>query len=85
MNDRNLSNLALTIIEIINQQYNVHVLVVKGQIQDMMKITGKKLDNSEFKDAITHLEAIKFIQRLSTNSDVLILTEEGKKFLQSNI
>ena len=80
-----LSNLELTIIEIVSQQHDVHILVVKGQIQDMMKITGKLLDDSEFNNALTRLESIKFIQRMSTNSDILVITKEGKKFIQSNI
>ena len=85
MNSLELSNLELTIMEIVSQQHDVHILVVKGQIQDMMKITGKNLDDSEFNNALTQLESIKFIQRLSTNSNVLVLTKEGNKFIKSNI
>ncbi|MHA1941542.1 MAG: hypothetical protein ACXACP_04535 [Candidatus Hodarchaeales archaeon] len=85
MNNPILSNLALTILEIVSQQQDVHILVVKGQIQDMAKITGGGFDNSEFNNALSQLESIEFVQRLPTNSDLLVSTDKGKSYLQSNV
>jgi hypothetical protein len=76
-----ISNLALSILEIIAQQRNVHILVIKGQLQEMSKITGKILDNSQFDQAIQQLEEKKLIKKINPKKDTLILTPKGKEYL----
>ena len=76
-----ISNLALSILEIIFQQRNVHILIVKGQLQEMSKITGQDLNDSEFEEAIQQLEEKKLIKKISHRKDVLILTSKGKEYL----
>ncbi len=85
MNNPILSNLALTILEIVSQQHDVHILAVKAQLLDMNRITGVKFNNSDFGDAVDQLESIGFIQRLKTQSEILISTDKGKSYLRSNV
>ena len=76
-----LSNIALSILEIIGQQHDVHILLVKGQLQEMSKITDHTVKNSEFEEAIDMLEEKNLIERHEFNTDTLIITSEGKDYL----
>ena len=76
----NLSNLSLTILEIISEQRNVHSLIIKGQIQEMSQLTGKTVSDSEINDAIDHLVTKNLIKQLPT-PNTYVLTEEGKNYL----
>ena len=76
-----ISNVAQTILEIIAQQQDVHILLVKGQLQEMSKITDQKFNLSEFDEAIQLLENTNLIERLKFKKDTFIITSEGKEHL----
>jgi hypothetical protein len=77
-----ISKLALSVLEIVSQQRNVHILVAKGQLQEMSKITGQSLDDSEFEKACLQLEDKKLIKKIGAKKNTLILTPKGKEYLE---
>ncbi len=81
MNEVELSNLSLSILEIIAQQRDIHILLVKGQLQEMSKITGQTLEDSDFNNAIHELEQKDLIKELESKSKSYILTSKGKLVL----
>ena len=76
-----LSNITLSILEIIGQQHDVHILLVKGQLQEMSKITGHSISSDKFEGAIDQLEEKNLIKRLEFKTDTLIITPEGRNYL----
>ena len=80
MNEKNLSNLSLSILEIISEQRNVHSLVIKGQLLDLNKITGSNLSGSEIDDTLILLEKSGLIKELETPKTFSI-TEKGMNYL----
>ena len=75
-----LTNLCLTILEIISEQRNVHSVVIKGQVQEMNKLTGENVTDLEINDAIQHLIQSNLIKQLPT-PNTYVITEEGKNYL----
>ena len=73
-----LSNLSLSILEIIAQQRDIHILLVKGQLQEMNRNTGRTLEDSDFNNAIYELEQRELIKELETNPKSYIITSKGK-------
>ena len=80
MKKPNLSNISLSILEIISEQRNVHSLVIKGQIQELNKITGRSVNDSEIEIEIEHLEQAGLIKQLTT-PNTFAITEEGTNYL----
>ncbi|MHA1237142.1 MAG: hypothetical protein ACTSQ9_05740 [Candidatus Hodarchaeales archaeon] len=80
MKTLNLSNISLSILEIISEQRNVHCLVIKGQIQELNKITGRSVEDSEIEREIEHLEQTGLIKQLTT-PNTFTITEEGTNYL----
>ena len=78
MNERELSNLSLSILEIIAQQRDIHILIVKGQLQEMNKAIGQTLIDTDFEEAIHQLEEKDLIKELEMKSKSYILTSKGK-------
>ena len=78
MNEIELSNLSLSILEIIAQQRDIHILLVKGQLQEMNKITGQTLEDSDFNNSIYELEQKGLIKELETKPKSYIITSKGK-------
>ena len=76
------TNLAQSILEIIAQKRDVHILMVKGQLQEISKITGRSLDNSKFEETIQQLEKKKLIKKIDPKNDIIILTSKGKEYLE---
>ncbi len=80
MKKPNLSNISLSILEIISEQRNVHSIVIKGQIQELNKITGRFVKDSEIEMEIEHLEQAGLIKQLKT-PNTFTITEEGTNYL----
>ncbi|MHA1993297.1 MAG: hypothetical protein ACW97Z_02030 [Candidatus Hodarchaeales archaeon] len=81
MNEAELSNLSLSILEIIAQQRDIHILLVKGQLQEMSKITGQTLEDSDFNNAIHELEQKDLIKELESKPKSYTSTSKGKSVL----
>jgi len=75
-----LSNISLSILEILSEQRNVHSLVIKGQIQELNKVTGQPVNDSEIEESIEQLVQSGLIKQLTTPKTFTI-TEEGKNYL----
>ena len=75
-----LSNISFSILEILSEQRNVHSLVIKGQIQELNKITGWTINDSEIDRAIEQLEQSLWIKQLTTPK-IYAITEEGMNYL----
>ena len=75
-----LSNISLSILEIISEQRNVHNLVIKGQNQEINKITGHSIKDSEIEETIEQLVLSGLIRQLATPKTYAI-TAEGKNYL----
>ncbi len=80
MNEQKLSNISLSILEIISEQRNVHSLVIKGQIQDLNKITGNLVSDSKIEETLVQLEKTGLIKQLKTPKTFAI-TEKGLNYL----
>ncbi len=81
MNDSELTNLSLSILEIISQQRDIHILLVKGQIQQMNKITGQTLEDSDFEQAVHQLEQRGLIKEIESRPDSFVLTSKGNMYV----
>jgi predicted transcriptional regulator len=81
VNEAELSNLSLSILEIIAQQRDIHILLVKGQLQEMSKITGQTLEDSDFNNAIHELEQKDLIKELESKPKSYTSTSKGKSVL----
>jgi predicted transcriptional regulator len=81
VNESELSNLSLSILEIIAQQRDIHILLVKGQLQEMNKRIGQTLEDSDFEVAIHQLEEKNLIKELETKPKSYILTSKGRSFV----
>ena len=75
-----LSNLSLTILEIISEQRNVHKMVIQGQIQEINQVTGKNVTDLEINEAINNLIQVKLVKQLSMPNTYTI-TEKGKDYV----
>ncbi len=75
-----LSNISISILEIISELRNVHSLVIKGQIQEINKITDRSVNDSEIEEAIEQLEQTGLIKQL-TAAKTFTITEEGMNYL----
>ena len=78
MNDSELTNLFLSILEIISQQRDIHILLVKGQLQEINKVTGKTLEDSDFEQAVHQLEKRGLITEIESRPNSFVLTSKGK-------
>ena len=81
MNDSELTNLSLSILEIISQQRDIHILLVKGQLQEMNKVTGKTLDDSDFEQAVHQLEKRGLIKEIESRPNSFVLTSKGNNYV----
>ncbi len=81
MTERELSNLSITILEIIAEQRDIPILLVKGLLQEMNKSMGINVEDSAFNLSVQHLEDEGFIKKLNTKPISYAITAEGKNYL----
>ena len=81
MPDETLSNMELTIIEIISQHRDIHFLNIMAQIQQMSSITGQSFDKKTFDASLEKLEKRGYIRRLPSNPETFGIAEKGKEVL----
>lgn len=81
MSDETLTNIELTILEIISQHRDVHFLSVMAQIQQMNSITGQSFDKKAFNESLVELEKKGYIRRLPSNPETFGITEKGQELL----
>ena len=81
MSDEMLTNMELSIIEIISQHRDIHFLNVMAQIQQMSGVTGQSFDKIVFDKSLVELEKKGYIRRLPSNPETFGLTEKGRELL----
>ncbi|MFX0122049.1 MAG: hypothetical protein ACFFAE_00280 [Candidatus Hodarchaeota archaeon] len=81
MSDEILTNMELTIIEIISQHRDIHFLNIMAQIQQMSNITGQSFDKKVFEESLVKLEKKCYIKRLPSNPETFGITEKGRELL----
>lgn len=81
MSDEMLTNMELTIIEIISQHRDIHFLNIMAQIQQMSGITGQSFDKKTFDVSLEKLEKRGYIRRLPSNPETFGITEKGQELL----
>ncbi|MFW9904933.1 MAG: hypothetical protein ACFFFH_11415 [Candidatus Thorarchaeota archaeon] len=81
MSDETLTNMELTIIEIISQHRDIHFLNIMAQIQQMSSITGQPFDKKAFNKSLMELEKKGYIRRLPSNPETFGITEKSQELL----
>lgn len=81
MTQEGLSNMEISILEIISQHRDVHLLNIMAQLKQMTTITGQLFDKKQFMESIERLEHLDHIKRLSSNDQTFRLTETGKDLI----
>lgn len=76
-----LSNMELTIIEIISQHRDLHFLNIMAQIQQMSSVTGQSFDKKVFDESLVELEKKGYIRRLPSNPETFGITKKGRELL----
>jgi DNA-binding MarR family transcriptional regulator len=76
-----VSNVELSILEIISQHRAIHRINVMGQMLEMSKITGQSFDKALFRKSILNLEKAGYIRRSKSDIETFIITPEGKELL----
>ena len=82
MTEKSLSNMDLTILEIVSQHRDIHFLSILAQIKQMFTIIGQSFDKDLFKESLTKLEKEEYIKRLNSDPETFGLTQKGKDFLE---
>lgn len=83
MTDEKVTNLEITILEIISQHRDLHALNIMAQIQEMNRITGQEFDKDMFIESMNRLEKNGYIRRLVNNPETFGITEKGDTLLES--
>ena len=81
MSDEMITNMELSIIEIISQHRDVHFLSIMAQIQQMSSITNQPFNKNQFDESLVKLERKGFIRRLPSNPETFGITEKGRELL----
>jgi hypothetical protein len=81
MSDEMLTNMELSIIEIISQHRDIHFLNIMAQIQQMSSITNQSFDRRLFDENLAELERKGYIRRLPSNPETFGITEKGREML----
>ena len=81
MSDETLTNMELTIIEIISQHRDIHFLSIMAQIQQMSSITGQTFNKKAFDESLVELEKKGYIRRLPSNPGTFGITEKGQELV----
>ncbi|UCG02335.1 MAG: hypothetical protein JSW11_22450 [Candidatus Heimdallarchaeota archaeon] len=81
MSNEMLSNMELSIIEIISQHRDIHFLSIMTQIQQMSGITGQSFDKKVFDESLVKLEEKGYIRRLPSNPETFGITEKGRELI----
>ena len=76
-----LTNMELSIIEIISQHRDIHFLNIMAQIQQMSSITNQPFDKKVFDEGLVELERKGYIKRLPSNPETYGITEKGRELL----
>lgn len=82
--EETLSNMELTILEIIAQQRDIHIPIVMGQVQSMFTTTGQPFDKALFRRSLLRLEKLNLIEKRKYPDSVMettVITEKGQDYL----
>ena len=82
--EETLSNMELTILEIIAQQRDIHLPIVMGQVQSMFTATGQPFDKALFRRSLLQLEKLSLIEKRKYPDSVMetaVITEKGQDYL----
>ncbi len=81
MSEEEISNMELTILEIISQHRDIHFLNIMAQIKQMSNITDQSFNKNLFEESLAGLEKKKYIRRLPSNPETFGITEKGRDLL----
>ncbi|MFX1284400.1 MAG: hypothetical protein ACFFB5_12130 [Promethearchaeota archaeon] len=81
MSEEKISNIELTILEIISQHRDIHYLNIMAQIKQMSNITGQSFNKNLFEESISGLEKKEYIRRLPSNPETFGITEKGRNLI----
>ena len=81
MSEEEISNMELTILEIISQHRDIHFLNIMAQIKQMSNITDQSFNKNLFEESLAGLEKKKYIMRLPSNPETFGITEKGRDLL----
>ncbi|MFX0015170.1 MAG: hypothetical protein ACFFB2_10235 [Promethearchaeota archaeon] len=81
MSDEVLTNMELTILEIISQHRDIHLLNIMEQVKQMTIITSQIFDKKLFNESLERLEKNGHIKRHITNPEIFGITEKGSELL----
>ncbi len=76
-----MSNMELSILEIISQHRDAHRINIMGQMIEMYKHTGQSFDKALFRRNLLKLEKKRYIKRSESDTEVFIITPDGKEQL----
>ncbi|MFX1516251.1 MAG: hypothetical protein ACFFC6_08080, partial [Promethearchaeota archaeon] len=79
--DEMITNMELSIIEIISQHRDIHFLSIMAQIQQMSSITNQPFNKNQFNESLAKLEMKGYIRRLPSNPETFGITEKGRELL----
>jgi predicted transcriptional regulator len=80
-NEVSMSNMELSILEIVAQHRGAHRINIMGQMIEMYKHTGQSFDKALFRRSLLKLEKKGYIKRSESDTETFIITSEGKEFL----
>ncbi len=83
MSDESATNLELSILEIVSQHRDIHILNIMNQIKQLSMITSQSFDKNALMESIEGLEKKGYIKRLVTNPDTFGITDKGTSLLES--
>ena len=81
MSDEILTNMELTILEIVSQHRDIHFLNILAQVKQMATLTTQTFDKKLFDESLANLEKKECIKRHVTNPETFGITEKGKDLL----
>lgn len=81
MSEEQISNIELTILEIISQHRDIHYLNIMAQIKQMSNITDQSFNKNLFEESLAGLEKKEYIRRLPSNPETFGITEKGRDLL----
>ncbi|MHA2226200.1 MAG: hypothetical protein ACXAC8_13410 [Candidatus Hodarchaeales archaeon] len=81
MTQDGLSNMDISILEIISQHRDIHLLSIMAQIKQMTTITAQIFNKNQFMENIERLERLGHIRRLPSNDQTFCLTQTGKDLI----
>ena len=76
-----ISHVEQTILDIMAQFPDIHLLNIMAQLKELYTITSQDFNNDLFEMGMEKLEKLEYIKRIPSNPDSFTLTTKGREFL----